>query len=136
MIDLTGAVTAGRAAHEALMLDTVRLVRPGADVYDPVTGVTGQPDARALYEGPGRVKPALAEDHGADAGERRAVLRRYEIALPFSAAPLATDRVVPGDQVEVLTSPDARLAGLTLWVTSVGYSATATAWRISGEDRS
>lgn len=136
MIDLTGAVAAGRAAHEALMLDTVRLVRPGADVYDPATGVTGQPDARTLYEGRGRVKPAQAEDRDVDAGQRAVVLRRYEIALPFSTVPLAADRVVPGDRIEVLTSPDARLAGLTLWVTSVGYSATATAWRISGEDRS
>lgn len=118
------------------MLDSVRLVRPGADVYDPATGVTGQPDARVLYEGPGRVKPAQAEDHGVDAGQRQVVLRRYEIALPFSAVPLAADRVVPGDRIEVLTSPDVRLAGLTLWVTSVGYSATATAWRLSGEDRS
>ncbi|WP_405019554.1 DUF6093 family protein [Kitasatospora sp. NBC_00070] len=136
MTGLDELLAHGRAAHEALMLDTVRLRRPGADAYDPASGATTQPDARVLYEGPGRVKPAQAEDHGVDAGERQVVLRRYEIALPFSTMPVAVDRVVPGDQVEIIASPDARLAGLTLWVTSVGYSATATAWRISGEDRS
>jgi hypothetical protein len=129
-------LAAGRAAHEALMVDTVRLVRPGTDVYDPATGVTTQPDARTLYSGPGRVKPVVAEHLAAEVGQRQVVLRRYQVALPWSAMPLAADRVVPGDQVVVDASPDPRLAGMTLWVTSVGESATATAWRLETEDRS
>ncbi|MFG3228114.1 DUF6093 family protein [Kitasatospora sp. NPDC048194] len=130
-------LAAGRTAHEALMVDTVRLVRPGTDVYDPVTGATTQPDARVLYgPGPGRVKPNVVQDHGKEAGERQVVLRRYQVALPWSAMPLAVDRVVAGDQVIVAASPDPRLAGMTLWVTSVEESSTATAWRLETEDRS
>ncbi|MEV7358203.1 DUF6093 family protein [Kitasatospora sp. NPDC091276] len=129
-------LAAGRAAHEALMLDTVRLVRPCADVYDPATGATTRPDARTLYQGPARVKPNVVQDQGVQAGQRQVVLRRYQVSLPWSALPLAAARVVAGDQVVVDASPDPRLAGMTLWVTSVGESATATAWRLETEDRS
>ncbi|MFF7991767.1 DUF6093 family protein [Kitasatospora xanthocidica] len=135
-IDVNALLRDGRAAHEALMLDTVRLVRPGTDVYNPATGATTQPDARTLYSGPARVKPNIAHVLDVEAGQRQVVLRRYQVALPWSAMPLAVDRIVPGDQVLVDSSPDPRLAGMTLWVTSVGESATATAWRLETEDRS
>jgi hypothetical protein len=135
-MNLAGLLASGRAAHQALMLDTIRLARPGQPVYDPATGQTVQADARVLYEGPARVKPQVAHTLGAEAGERLVTLRRYEVALPYSAVPLAADRVLPGDQVQVTASPDPRLAGLTLWVTSEGGSATATAWRLVAEDRS
>lgn len=135
-IDPTLILAAGRAAHEDLMLDRVHLVRPGEDVYDPATGATIQPDARLLYDGRARVKPAVAVAEDVQAGQRAVVQRRYEVALPYSVIPLAVDRILPGDQVKVITSLDPRLAGLTLWVTSDGFSATATAWRLSTEDRS
>lgn len=134
-IDLTTLLAAGRAAHEGLMVDTVRLVRPGRDVYNSATGATTQPDARTLYAGPGRVKPADAVSEDARFGERLVVQRRYEVALPWTAVPAGGERVVPGDQVEVTTSPDPRLTGLALVVTSVGESATATAWRLAAEIR-
>jgi hypothetical protein len=134
-MDLTSLLAAGRAAHEELMVDTVRLQRPGADVYNPVTGVTTRTDPRALYTGRGRVKPAVAVAEDAEVGERNVVRRRYEVALPWSAAPLAAERVLPGDQVAVTASPDPRLVGMVLTVTSVGESATATAWRLSAEER-
>lgn len=135
-MNLSSLLASGRAAHQALMVDTVRLRRPGAPVYDAATGETPQPDPRTLYAGPGRVKPQIAHTLGAETGERQVILRRYEVALPYSAAPLAADRVLPGDQVEVTASPDPRLTGLVLWVTSVGESSTATAWRLVAEDRS
>lgn len=136
MIDLAALLARGRAAHEALMTDQIRLVRPGTPAYDSATGATPQPDPRVLYAGPARVKPAQAVEEDAQAGERLVVLRRYEIALPYGALPAAAERVLDGDQVQVVTSLDPRMAGLTLWVTSGGYSATATAWRLNGEDRS
>ncbi|MFD5916178.1 DUF6093 family protein [Kitasatospora sp. NPDC058201] len=136
MIDLAPLLARGREAHEAIMVDTVRLVRPGSEVYDPATGATVQPDARVLYSGRARVKPDSGLSEDVQAGQRAVVLRRYEVALPWAAVTTGGERVMPGDQVEVLTSPDARLAGLVLWVTSVPESATATAWRISAEDRS
>ncbi|MFG3050325.1 DUF6093 family protein [Kitasatospora sp. NPDC048239] len=140
MIEPAVLLARGRAAAEVLMLDTVRLVRPGTDVYDPVTGATAQPDARVLYGGPdggrARVKPNDAMSEDVQAGQRAVVLRRYVVSLPWSAVPAGGERIVPGDRVDVVASPDARLVGLALWVTSVGESATATAWRISAEDRS
>lgn len=136
MIDLTAVLAAGRAAHEALMTDQVRLVLPGEDVYNPDSGATTGPDPRVLYAGPARVKPAIAVEEDVQAGDREVVKRRYQVALPFSAIPLAVDRVMPGAQVLVDSSADPRLPGRTLWVTSVSYSATATAWRLIVEDRS
>jgi hypothetical protein len=133
---LDALLAAGRAAHQAVMTDTIRLVRPGTDVYNPATGATTQPDARTLYQGPARVKPALAQDRGVQAGQRQVVLRHYRVALPWPVAPLGVERVVAGDQVVVDAAGDARLVGMTLWITSVGESSTATAWRLEAEDRS
>lgn len=135
MSALDALLAAGRAAHEELMLDTVRLVRPGQPVYDPATGATTTPGPRVLYAGKARTKPVL-HSRDAVAGERLVVKHRYEVALPWSALPPDTDRVLPGDQVVVDASPDPRLTGMVLWVESVAESATATAWRISAEDRS
>lgn len=133
---LDALLAAGRAAHEGLMLDQITLLRPGPDTYDPVTGDTTPGAGQTLYTGRARVKPFRAMDEDVQAGERAVVLRRYEIALPWSQVPAGGLRVLPGDHVRVDTSDDARLVGRVLWVTSDGESATATAWRISAEDRS
>lgn len=136
MTGLDALLAAGRAAHEELMVDAVRLLRPGDPVYDPATGATGASDPRVLWAGRARVKPALAVSEDARIGERIVIQRRYEVALPWSAATTGAEQVLPGDQVEVTASLDARLVGRVLWVTSVGESSTATAWRLSAEDRS
>lgn len=137
MTGLDGLLARARAAHEVLMVDTLRLVRPGAPVFDRDTGAEVPGPVTTLYEGPGRVR-AMTQATGqqVQAGEREVVLRGYEVALPWSAPVLGGGRVVPGDVVAVDGSPDARLVGLQLWVTSVQYGATATAWRLSAEDRS
>lgn len=130
-------LTQGRAAHEALMMDTVRLSVPGATTFDRDTGqdVAGPPSV--LYEGKARVKPsALSTAEEKQAGEREVLLSRYEVAVPWTSTVLGGGRVPPGAVVDVVDSPDARLQGLRLWVTSVQYGATATAWRIQTEDRS
>ncbi|MGW6913712.1 DUF6093 family protein [Kitasatospora sp. NPDC054939] len=135
-IDPSAVLARGRAAHEALMVDTVRLLRPLEDVYDPVTGATVQPDPRVLYAGRARVRPAKAVAEEVQAEQRAVVLSRYDVALPWSAVPAGGERLLPGDLVEVTASPDPRLAGRVLWVTSVPESSLSTAWRISAEDRS
>lgn len=116
------------------MVDVVRLYRPGVPVFDRETGTDVPGPDTELYAGPGRVKPVQALSNDVQAGDREVVLRRYEVALPWSALP--GDRVLPGDVVAVTASPDGRLVGLRLWVTGVEYSATATAWRLATEDRS
>ncbi|GAA1164163.1 hypothetical protein F4556_002363 [Kitasatospora gansuensis] len=127
------ALAAGRAMAETRMRETVRLLRPGADVYDPGTGQTTT-SSTELHSGQARVKPVEAIGEAVQAGDREVSLRRYEIALPWATVP--AQPVQPGDLVEVLTSPDPRMAGLVLHVTGTQYSAAATAWRLSGEDRS
>jgi len=128
----------GRAAHEALMVDTVRLYRQGPDVFDRDTGMTVPGPQTTIYgPGAGRVKPSsLTAAEQVQAAEREVLISRYQVALPWSAVPVGGLRPLPGDLVEVVASEDARLAGLTLWVATVQFSATATAWRIQVEDRS
>lgn len=118
------------------MRDQIRLFRPGEPVFDRETGqeVPGPP--LILYEGRGRVRAQQATSEDVQAGEREVVTRRYVVSLPWSTALPAGQRVLPGDQVAVLQSQDVRLAGVTLWVVDVEMGDQATAWRITGEDRS
>lgn len=138
MSALEAALASGRAEAEALMRDTVALFRPGPDVFNRETGATipGQPEV-TFYTGKARVKPDQLADSEVQAGDHEVTLRQYKVTLPFST-PLPSLGVRPrrGDVLDVTASPDARLAGLRLWVTGVQYSGTATAWRIIAEDRS
>jgi hypothetical protein len=126
----------GRAAAEELQFDRIHLWLPGPDVFDRTTGTTTPgPAAADYYTGSARVKPvAAASGEEADAGERVVTLHDFEVSLPWSTAVIGEP--VPGAVVDVLDSPDARMVGLRLWVTTVGYSSTATAWRIRAEARS
>ena len=129
-------LAAGRAAAKARMRDTVRLVRPGPSVFDRETGedVPGPP--LVLYDGIGRVRAQQAASEDVQAGEHEVVLRHYIVSLPWAAVLPAGEQLLPGDQVEVIASQDARLTGRTLWVTDSEMGDQATAWRITAEDRS
>jgi hypothetical protein len=133
---LDSALAAGRRAAEARMRDTVRLYVQGPDGFDRETGETVPGPQTTLYEGRARVKPS-AQTAGEDvqAGDREVVLREYEVSLPWATVLPDGARVLPGARVEVLTSPDARMPGLTLWVTGAQFSDQATAWRLITEDR-
>lgn len=136
MIRLAELLARGRAAAQDLQQETIRLYRPGEDGFDWDSGTdTPDPDT-ALYAGMARVK-AAAQSRGEEvnAGEQNVTLREYVISLPWDTAPPET-RPRPGDVIDVDASPDARMIGLRLWVTGVGYGATTTAWRLSAEDRS
>ncbi|MFH8752940.1 DUF6093 family protein [Streptomyces rimosus] len=135
MSALEALLAAGRAAATRLARETVALYRPGAGDFDWSTGVTTPAPSAALYSGPARVKPLTAEGREVNAGEQPLTLSRFTVSLPWTA-PVPSVRPRPGDVVDVLASPDARMVGLRLWVTGAEYSSTATAWRISAEDRS
>ncbi|WP_236243133.1 DUF6093 family protein [Streptomyces sp. CC228A] len=135
---LQSALAAGRRAAEALMLDTITLYRPGDEVFDRTTGqvVAGPPEV-TFYTGVARVRAAQLADSDVQAGEQEVVTRQYRVTVPFSTLlPATGERPRPGDVVDVTASEDPRLVGLRLWVTGVQYSGTATAWRITAEDRS
>lgn len=137
MSNLDAALAAGRRAAEARMRDTVRLYSQAAGVFDRATGQTVPGAQTNLYAGKARVK-AIAASTGqeTEAGERGIQQREYEVHLPWSTPMPAGVRVLPGMQVEVTASPDARMVGLVLWVTGAAFSDQATAWRIRAEDRS
>lgn len=135
-MSVDGILAAGRATALARMRDMVRLYSQAPDSFDRVTGTTVPGVVTVLYEGLARVKAVAAAGEDTQAGEREVRLHEYQVSLPWSA-PLAPGmRVLPGMRVEVTASPDARMTGLTLWVTGVQYGDQATAWRITTEDRS
>lgn len=134
MSALEAALAAGRAEAEAIMPDEIRLHRPGEEYFDRGTGTTVPGEPTVLYEGRARVKVAQLSTNEVQAGEAELLLRQYRVSLPYSTVP--PGRVLRGDLLDVVLSPDPRMAGLRLWVSSVQFSATATAWRIIAEDRS
>ncbi|MGM9380340.1 DUF6093 family protein [Streptomyces antibioticus] len=125
-----------RVAAEDLQRDRIRLWMPGPDVFDRATGTTtpGPPTAD-YYTGQARVKPvAAASGEEVVAADRPVTLTDFEVSVPWAAT--VTGRPVPGAVVDVLTSPDSRMVGLRMWVTSIEFNSFATAWRIRAEVRS
>ncbi|MEW2415291.1 DUF6093 family protein [Streptomyces sp. NPDC046866] len=132
--DLEAALTAGRAAALELMRETVTILAPSEPDFDWDTGTETTAPMVTLYSGPARVKPDReASGREVDAGETNVSLHGYLVSLPWSTS---GTRPPVGSQVRVDSSPEARMAGLRLWVTGVRYGSTATAWRITAEDRS
>lgn len=132
-----GVLAAGRAAAKARMRDTVRLYAQAPDSFDRATGTTVPGAKTTLYEGAGRVKPiAQASGEDTQAADRNIELLEYQVSLPWDTVLPAGTRVLPGMRVEVVTSEDARMTGLVLWVIGAQFGAQATAWRLSTEDRS
>jgi hypothetical protein len=133
---LDAVLARGRAAAERRMRETVRLYRQDADTFDRVTGTTVPGQPHDLYEGKAQVKPiAQASGEDVQAAEREVRLLEYEVSLPWGTPLPDGVRIRPGMRIEVLASPDARMAGLVLWVTGTQYGDQATAWRITTEDR-
>ncbi len=125
----------GRAARTALMLDAIAVSRPsGPPVFDDNTGeYTPAPAGPPVYTGRADVKPRATSGSGeVDAGERQVVLRDYDVAIPWTAAPI----VEVDDQVTVTASPDPTFVGRVLTVTAVEHGARRTAHHFSAEDRS
>lgn len=136
MSTLEDALAAGRAAAAELMRETGTLFRPGEAVFDRDTGqMVPGPPAVTFYEGPARVKAAPTVPEDVQAGEQEVALLAYRISLPFDTELPSGERPEPGDVFDVAASPDPRMAGLRLWVTGIQYSGTATAWRLTAEDR-
>lgn len=135
MSALDALLAAGRAAAAELNREQITLHASADDGFDWGTGGTTPAAGTALYSGPARVKPVARLGKEVDAGERNVTLRQYVVSVPWST-PAPPQRVAPGAVIDVTSSPDGRLVGLRLWVTGVEYSSTATAWRISAEDRS
>lgn len=118
------------------MRDAVRLYTQGPDVFDRDTGQTVDGPQATLYEGKARVKAPAAAAEEVQAGDREVTLRQYEVSLPWATPLPAGGRVLPGARVQVISSHDARMVGVVLYVVAAPFSDQATAWRIITEDRS
>lgn len=130
MSTLDQVLAAGRLAHQQLMVDACTISRPGAPTLNRATSQLTPGPTTQLYSGVCRVKPErIPRDR--QAGQRLTVVGRYEVALPFSAAPTAPLQV--GDTVTVTASADTRLVGQQLAVMAVDFGSTATAWRLTVE---
>ena len=136
-MSVDGVLAAGRAAAKARMRDTVRLYSQADDTFDRTSGTTVPGAQTTLYTGVGRVKPiAQASGEDVQASDREVRLLEYLVEMPWDAPLPGGVRVLPGMRIEVITSRDARMTGLVLWVTGAQFGDQATAWRISTEDRS
>jgi hypothetical protein len=127
---LDEVLAAGRLAHQQLMVDACTISRPGTPTLDRATSVLTPGTPQTLYSGACRLK-AQRVPRNEEAGERLAVVARYEVALPFAS--LATDDLRVGDTVTISASGDTRLVGQTFSVLAVDFGSTATAWRITVE---
>lgn len=135
MSNLEAALAAGRRAALELQRETVTISHAGGDGFSWESGTDNPPPPAVLYTGPARVKPSTqSRGEEVEAGGQNVTLREYTVSLPWDTP--ASDLPAVGDTIDVTASPDARMVGLRLWVTSEGFSSTATAWRIFAEDRS
>ncbi|ETK36130.1 DUF6093 family protein [Microbispora sp. ATCC PTA-5024] len=127
---LEQALADGRREALALMRDTCTIERKSGTSFDPTTGKNTATWA-PVYTGPCRVK-ATAAGNDVQFGEGEATLHKYEIRLPWDAAP----EVRREDRVTVTASDDQWVLGRHLEVVDVGFNGTSTARRITVEDRS
>lgn len=132
MSSLDGLLAQGRLAHEELMIDACTISRPGAPTLDRATSVLTPGAETTLYSGKCRIK-AQRTPAPTEAGEKRAVIARYELDLPFGAIP--AEPIQLADVVTLTGSADPRLAGQVMTVMAIDYGSTATAWRLTLEDQ-
>lgn len=125
-----GMLAAGRAAAEALMVDTCTIVRdPGPGTFNPDTG--GYTDAAdtAVYTGPCRVQLRALDAQTADFGGEAVALTRVQVLLPMTATGIAVEDLVTITQ----SAYDADLTGRTFRVEAVAAKTHATTRRLDCE---
>lgn len=130
MIEL---LRAGRAAAEALMVDTCRITRDGQGepTWDPETGTYTPPARTVVYEGRCRVRATDSTVIGdVEAGEQQLGVVRRSVRLPVV---LATEAIRRDDLVEILTSVNPGLVGQTFNVQAPFDDSLGTARRVPVE---
>lgn len=127
-MSLTGLVARGRRAAEALMTDTVTIVRPGATITASSGAVTTA--SEDVYSGKARWKPAAFVSSESDVATAVVTVSSAEVHLPVgSCVP------EPGDVVTLTASlmrPD--IVGSTARVRSRFTGSTVTSLRIPIEE--
>jgi len=124
----SAALTAGRTAHLAVMLDVCTVTRAtGPEVYDDATRSYSKPVV-TVYTGACRIKPWRGnEEHAAEA---EVAVYRYQVRFPLAAASPQIDRK---DTVTITASTHPAMVGKVLTVTEPEVSTTATALTVIAE---
>ncbi len=128
---LAELLTEGRAAAEALMVDTCVIRRAdGTGTTDPDTGYPTESVAQ-LYAGPCRVQQHQATATREDVGQDNLLLLRLEVQLPMSVTGLEV-----GDRIEIVTSVhDPDLPGRVFLVHDLAHKTHATSRRVQCIER-
>lgn len=119
-----GAVAAGRAAAERLMVDTCTITRPGVASLNETTGVVTR-TSTTVYSGACRVKPDAAPGES-QSGEREVVTRRFIVSIPITETGVDVDDVVTVTASDL----DPALVGVELVVGGVVTGSHVTARRL------
>lgn len=141
MSGLDNALAAvGRWIDTNLLVDTVRISRPGAGppVYNPDTGQNEYPPGSTVYEGPGAVQGGTAQSEMSavpDAGQMwiQETRSRYRLLTPLDAPLAAKDDIIT---VTAVHNPaNAALLGRSWIAQDPGRAATIEAVRITPLDQ-
>lgn len=126
------ALEAGRAAAEALMVDTCTITAPGdaSGAFDPVTGEWVYGQAVTVYSGPCKVQDNALQPREAEAGEVTVVTTSYRLDLP-----IATSAGVGEGMTATITSAalDPALVGRRLHIEAPHSASMKTARRFPCE---
>lgn len=126
MVNPAAALARGRAAVQALMVDTCTITRVTGSSTDPGTGVVTETTTE-VYAGRCRVQGSKAgQGVRMDPGETSVVMLRLEVQLPMSVVGLAE-----GDEVTVTASVhDEDLVGCRFRIHDLAHKTHATSRRV------
>ena len=120
----------GRAAAEALMVDTCTIRRITGSTTDPDTGVI-TPTYSTIYTGQCRVQQQAASASGQETGEAYALILPFVLQVPISVTGVRTE-----DQVTITASVhDPDLVNRMLLVKDLAHKTHATARRLGCTER-
>jgi len=128
VIDPSGAVAAGRAAHRGLMTDSCTIQRAAAPrTFDRAT-TDYETTEETVYTGPVRIKIWRGTDE--QAGETEMNIQRYYLDFPLGAT---IPDIRRRDTATVTASLNPALIGRALIITDVETETTDTALRATAE---
>lgn len=128
----TSATLAGRAAANALMVDTCTITADVPLVYDEESDTYVTPAGSLRYSGPCKVKPRDNVDRVVEAGAQTVSIWPYVVSIPMSVTTVELD-----DVITVTACPlDPALVDTRLRVRQATTGTYLTARRLGCEEQS
>lgn len=126
--EVSATLARGRTWRQAIMFDTVTVVRPSASRTYDQTSKTYLTTSAPVYTGPARIVPWRGNDE--QAAETEVTVYRYRIQFPLTATAPEIKRY---DVVTVTASTNPTMIGKVLNVTEPELGTTATALTVTAE---